>query len=286
MNQLKYILLLFLGGCFSANSHAQSEVAKNVSIDYLIHKRDTSIIHVVSGEYGTDSYKSWDSVHVTAHIIFHKFPTTYNPYLLNIQTKLIMQAEKIDQADLWRDSSTIWFQPISYRSKEMREEERRAYIGSILSVKKDVRFTKLIDEDTFSLSTKVPKIGSVYIAQPKIMFELGKWTLLQKSCAQLDSIVAFLKKNKELVLEIGTHLDLRHSIHSSTRLDLKRSESIKKYLVLKGVNAERLTVKGYADSVPLIPQELINKLISPKEKEEAFAVSRRTEFKIVQIKGP
>ncbi|MBC8145482.1 MAG: OmpA family protein, partial [bacterium] len=44
------------------------------------------------------------------------------------------------------------------------------------------------------------------------------------------------------------------------------------YLVAEGIDADRLTSKGYGESVP----------VSPNETDEGRALNRRVEFKLVK----
>ena len=136
----------------------------------------------------------------------------------------------------------------------------------------------------FNLNSNQYKTGDVYIPNPKIIFDFARWTIKTESYPQLDSIARFLLKNDGLIIEVGTHTDSRGSDKYSTRLDTKRSESIAKFLISKGINRVRLVAQGYGETQLIISDEEIDEMKTDFEREEAHAVNRRTEFKIIEIK--
>lgn len=136
----------------------------------------------------------------------------------------------------------------------------------------------------FSLTSSEFEIGDVYRAKPLILFELADWTIKQESYNHLDSIASFLVKNDTLMIEIGVHTDSRISDFYSSRLELKRAQSILEYLKEKGVDSTRLVAQGYGKTQLLISDSEIDKMETAREKEEAHAANRRVEFKIVEIR--
>ena len=136
----------------------------------------------------------------------------------------------------------------------------------------------------FNLNNNKFKVGDVYVSNPKILFDLAKWTIIAESHSHLDSIAAFLLSHDSLIIEIGIHTDSRGSDKYSMRLDKKRAESIREYLIKKGIDSERLSAKGYGETKLIISDKKIEKMQTAQEKEEAHAVNRRTEFKIIEIK--
>lgn len=136
----------------------------------------------------------------------------------------------------------------------------------------------------FNLDSNNLKVGDVYVADPFIMFELGRLTIKTQSFSHLDSIADFLIRNDRLIIEIGIHTDSRGSDIRSERLDQKRAESIREYLVAEGVDSVRLLAQGYGESKLIISDNQILKMQSAQEKENAHSINRRTEFKIIEIR--
>jgi OOP family OmpA-OmpF porin len=84
-----------------------------------------------------------------------------------------------------------------------------------------------------------------------VNFQTGKATLLDMSMTILDQVAASLVGNPDVKVEIGGHTDNTGSRATNTRLALARANSVKAYLVSKGVDASRLTTKGYGPDVPV-----------------------------------
>lgn len=129
---------------------------------------------------------------------------------------------------------------------------------------------------TFNLSDEKFEIGDKYIADPKILFDLGKATIRPESYDQIDSIAAFMGKHRHLVIEVGTHTDYVPP-QSSTRLTHQRSESIVDYLISKGVAKERLVAKGYGETKPIAS----NTNADGTDNRQGRWMNRRTEFLIL-----
>ncbi len=79
-----------------------------------------------------------------------------------------------------------------------------------------------------------------------------------------------LLQNPDLKVEIGGHTDNVGSEKNNTKLSIERAETVKKYLVARGVSADRLTVKGYGESMP----------VADNKTAEGRALNRRIEFKV------
>lgn len=98
-------------------------------------------------------------------------------------------------------------------------------------------------------------------------FDLGKSTIRPKSFPTLDR-VAELLVSKNFSLKLAGHTDNTGSAELNMRLSKDRAESIKSYLVDKGVNASRVEATGYGKNQPIAT----NKTAAGRQK------NRRVEF--------
>jgi outer membrane protein OmpA-like peptidoglycan-associated protein len=101
-----------------------------------------------------------------------------------------------------------------------------------------------------------PKIAPIDIKKiaaigGKLFFENASSELKQSSYIQLDNLVAILKRYNATNLQIGGHTDNVGSDASNINLSQQRAESVKIYLINKGIPESRLTALGFGDGKPI-----------------------------------
>ncbi|TVZ26969.1 peptidoglycan-associated lipoprotein [Gillisia sp. Hel_I_86] len=112
-------------------------------------------------------------------------------------------------------------------------------------------------------------VGNIY-------FDFDKATIKKESEVTLDKVVAIMKKYPTLNIEVGSHADARGTDSYNMALSERRAAATLEYLVNHGVERDRLTSKGYGESMPL------NDCTKPTGCTEAqYAKNRRSEFTIM-----
>jgi outer membrane protein OmpA-like peptidoglycan-associated protein len=109
--------------------------------------------------------------------------------------------------------------------------------------------------------------GDAVILQ-NIQFEYNSAALTEDSEAGILMLFEFLKRNPQLKVELAGHTDNVGSDNYNLKLSSERAEVVRQALVDKGIDATRLTAKGYGATQPLIPND----------SEEHRAMNRRTEM--------
>jgi len=94
----------------------------------------------------------------------------------------------------------------------------------------------------------------------------------EKSFDILDKIVKILDKYKKYSVVIEGHTDSTGDENYNLTLSKKRSESVGKYLIGKGINAERLSYEGHGSQFP----------VDTNETKEGRRRNRRVEFLLVR----
>ncbi|WP_276378668.1 OmpA family protein [Flavobacterium sp. H4147] len=113
---------------------------------------------------------------------------------------------------------------------------------------------------------------------PMNFFDLGKATIRKDSEPKLQKMVDMLKQYPTIKVDIRSHTDSRSSTESNQILSDKRAQSTKDWLISKGIDAGRLTAKGYGET------QLVNKCADGvKCTEKEHQQNRRSEFIIVSM---
>lgn len=102
-------------------------------------------------------------------------------------------------------------------------------------------------------------------------FETGKANLEPESNAVLDELVAYLVRKEDEKIEVGGHTDNVGSAASNLKLSLDRANTVRAYLLMKGIDPARVTAKGYGMTVP----------VADNKTEDGRAQNRRTEVTIL-----
>ena len=112
--------------------------------------------------------------------------------------------------------------------------------------------------------------GSV-VELKNIFFETGKFDLKPESKAELNKLVTFLTLNKTMRIELSGHTDNVGDKKMNLTLSENRSKSVYDYLITNGIDAKRLTYKGYGETKPKVKND----------SDENRAINRRTEFRVI-----
>jgi outer membrane protein OmpA-like peptidoglycan-associated protein len=105
-------------------------------------------------------------------------------------------------------------------------------------------------EQISDLEAKVTERGIV-MTVGDMLFTSGKANLQTGTTGNLDKLAAFLDDHPQRMVRIEGHTDSAGSSESNYDLSQRRAESVKSYLMERGVAASRLTTVGFGEDVPL-----------------------------------
>lgn len=109
-----------------------------------------------------------------------------------------------------------------------------------------------------------------------IYYDLAKSDIRPDAALELDKLVKILKDNPNIRIELSSHTDSRSGDDYNLALSQVRAQSAVDYLVSQGIAADRLVAKGYGET---------QLRIQNAQTEEEHQANRRTEFKVIEIKG-
>lgn len=140
------------------------------------------------------------------------------------------------------------------------------------STTEEPRTRKPIRKEHYAIGEKID-IANIY-------YDHDKSSIDEKKSPGLKEILEVMIDQPYIVIEIGSHTDANGDDDYNRKLSEKRAESVKAYLVKKGIPAARLVAKGYGES------QLLNKCKDGTKCSDAeHAENRRTEFKVTAQKG-
>jgi outer membrane protein OmpA-like peptidoglycan-associated protein len=85
-----------------------------------------------------------------------------------------------------------------------------------------------------------------------VLFERTQSVILPASFSDLDKLCVFLLRYPYLKIKIEGHTDIIGDNNMNQKLSEERAEVVKKYLIQKRVNANRIAAIGYGSTRPLI----------------------------------
>ncbi|TGL86609.1 OmpA family protein [Leptospira congkakensis] len=169
------------------------------------------------------------------------------------------------------------FKDIENFGAPINSSEDEAYIV-FQQVKKTFLFCRRVDGRSFDLFTaSVPKQENIVqkkleetkkISLDSVYFERASSVLKPESSVPLDAIVDYLHENSDKRMKIIGHTDLTGTFEDNMVLSKERADSVKQYLVSKGVDPKRLVTDGKGPTQPVVQGT----------DESSSKKNRRTEF--------
>jgi OOP family OmpA-OmpF porin len=127
-------------------------------------------------------------------------------------------------------------------------------------------------QDADGCPDEVPKAVAKFSGVIKgIYFDVNKDTIKSNSAATLNSAVKVLKEFPDVNVEISGHTDSDGDRDYNVDLSRRRAESVKKFLVDKGIESNRLHTRGVGPDEP----------VADNKTKKGKALNRRIEFKLM-----
>ena len=167
-----------------------------------------------------------------------------------------------------------------------------------LNHKEELRIDSAKESKEYVLQFPLASISAPVLID-NIFYDFDKATLTPASTQALDKLVALLKENSHVTIELSAHCDYKGNSEYNKRLSQRRAQSVVDYLIAHGIEKERLTPVGYGKERPkTIRRKLTEKYPWLKEddvltqdfilkqtrehQEICNQLNRRTEFTVLR----
>lgn len=105
-----------------------------------------------------------------------------------------------------------------------------------------------------------------------LVFHQRSAVISPESYAELNTVADMLHQNPNMVIQLEGHTDTRGDKNLNLKLSEDRVESVRNYLVRRGVSKSRIKMKAFGGTQPL----------STENTEEAHKLNRRVEVRIIE----
>lgn len=177
------------------------------------------------------------------------------------------------------ESDTIRFSQWADNDGKISAVTRRnVSYGLMVSADGYIMYSANLEPDTSSRRELDIKMIPITNAQEKVIvlqnifFETGSAELLPTSDPELNKLLWTLRKNTEMKIEIRGHTDNEGDDKSNQVLSEARAKAVYQYLLGRGIDAGRLSYKGFGETQP----------IADNKTEKGRKQNRRTEFTIIK----
>jgi outer membrane protein OmpA-like peptidoglycan-associated protein len=121
-------------------------------------------------------------------------------------------------------------------------------------IRRDIYLNRPGEEQPTAVANKLDlnklEVGKA-VTLNNIMFEQGKYDLLEPSYAELDRVANLMKENPNMEIRLEGHTDNKGDFMLNIELSKNRVIAVKKYLESKGIAPERIQFKAYGGTQPL-----------------------------------
>ena len=109
---------------------------------------------------------------------------------------------------------------------------------------------------------------SAYVAVSAVLFATGKYDLLPIARQKLDEVAKALLEQPFKTITVEGHTDSRGSLSKNQTLSQDRAESVRSYLISRGLPADKTKAVGHGPSRP----------VADNDTAEGRANNRRVEI--------
>jgi outer membrane protein OmpA-like peptidoglycan-associated protein len=156
------------------------------------------------------------------------------------------------------------------RSRVTRIENGNSILPGAYYYIDDVSVLPLDDESVVAQMRPSP-VKDEIITMWDVFFATGESKVLPQSYNELHRLRELLEENPGMVIELRGHTDNQGTVEFNQRLSEARAKAVADYLIGRGVDARRISHRGFGESKP----------IESNDSAEGRRRNRRVEYRVV-----
>lgn len=158
-------------------------------------------------------------------------------------------------------------------AKAQAEAAEKARVEAETKVTAEAKAGKEAEEKAKIEAEEEAKADAIKAFQAEdIHFDLDRYDIKEGDREILNSLAGWLQDNKDIKIEIEGHADERGNDEYNLVLGDRRAHSVTQYLMMLGVNTDRINTVTYGEEKPLCT----------KDNEDCWWKNRRAHFSIQQ----
>ncbi|WP_162555778.1 type IX secretion system membrane protein PorP/SprF [Reichenbachiella versicolor] len=115
----------------------------------------------------------------------------------------------------------------------------------------------VVEEDAINFEDipmfQKPIHDNTHVIMDHIHFERGQDIIAPESFEQLDQLSKYLKHHHHFRIEVQGHSDNKGSFDENMDLSERRAKAVANYILSRGIQEERVDIKGFGPTVPIAP---------------------------------
>ena len=158
--------------------------------------------------------------------------------------------------------------------KLKKEQELKLKNAEKLKFAKDKKRKEIVEKEKNIEKQK----DRIVIKTDEISFDYNLWYLRRDSKKAIDRVINLMKKYPDMIVEVGTHSDIRGNNRYNLELSQKRATAVRLYFMESGIEPDRISAIGYGETQPLVKCKTEESCT-----EEQHEINRRCEFIVKKI---
>ena len=167
------------------------------------------------------------------------------------RTRAVLGSSRIASAGLSVDGRDVLLRGVrGSREVSAEAQELARNVWGVNSARAEVTDPPVVATPPPAVKETQTKINEI-VRLKNIEFLSGSAQLTAGGAATLNEVAAALGKSSALTVSIAGHTDSQGDAAANQALSQGRAESVKTYLISKGVAASRMTTAGYGQTKPI-----------------------------------